>query len=431
MALLKKTNRFTNLILGLVYAIVYHYVYTNYMHEYFSYMYCPSSAPINEIFSYYLVFAATPLLFYKGFNSLASGLSFMVYTLMYIPMIYVTFIANIEQETMYFVIMSLYIFIIACFKLDQRRLYKKQWSKRSIVPFYYVEIATLIIIVFVLLIEGRSLKFVNILSQSDLMYDMRASYSSSRLAITGYLISWLKTAFLPLLLVYYLQSRNWKKYILILIAYLIMFMLDMQKVTFVMPYVISLVYFVAVRPNFARRFHIYILGFFSFFSCTLVATISNLLSYSIAAIFIMRMQCLDSWIFSLYLDFFESHPYTYYSHISIVNAITHSYPYKDALGVAVTEGSMNANASFLVTDGYAAMGIIGIFIIGIIFIILKSIFNSIDLKYNRNLVILTLFPAISAMLNVSLFTAIFSCGFLILYFIYMFVDLKQFALNEK
>ena len=65
-----------------------------------------------------------------------------------------------------------------------------------------------------------------------------------------------------------------------------------------------------------------------------------------------------------------------YSHIGIVNYITGAYPFgKDALGKAVWSGykgfsieeSMNANANFLVTDGVAAAGIYGVFIIAIIF----------------------------------------------------------------
>jgi hypothetical protein len=138
----------------------------------------------------------------------------------------------------------------------------------------------------------------------------------------------------------------------------------------------------------------------------------------------MRTQCLESWLFPLYVSFFKYNPYTYYSHINIVNAITNYYPYKEPLGIAVAEDRMNANASFLITDGYAAAGIYGMFFIGLVFIIFKSIFNSVGLKYQRKYLVLTLFSAISSMLNVSLFTAIFSSGFLMLYIIYRYVDLK-------
>ena len=424
--MLPKTNKLINILIGLAYAFIYHFVYTNYMYVYFSYMYCPDPTPINSSLSLYLFLASSPLLFYKGFNTLASGLSFMVYLLMYIPMIYVTFITDISSSTQSGILISLYVFSITCFITDNKYLFKKKWlsQRRQKIPFRLLEVTTIILLMFVLIVEGKSLRFVNILSQSDLMYEMRASYSSSRLVITGYLISWLKTAFLPVLLVAYLHSKSRIKYILVLFAYLIMFMLDMQKITFVMPFVVTLVYFLAKKNSFNKFMHGSIIVFFSTLSLVLVSTINNRLSYSIAAIFIMRMQCLDSWIFSLYLKFFEDHPYTYYSHINFVNALTHSYPYKDALGVVVTEGGMNANASFLVTDGYAALGISGFFIIGSIFIVLKSVFNCIDLRYNRNYVLLTLFPAISSMLNVSLFTAIFSCGFLLLYIIYKYVNLS-------
>jgi hypothetical protein len=386
-------------------------------------MYCPDPAPIANSYLFYILVASVPMFFYKGFISIAGALSLFVYLLMYIPMIYVTYLIDMDSKMLCQLI--LFTFIIACFCTDNRYIYiSKESDKLKKIPFRFLEILTFLLIIFVLFAEGRSLSFVNILSQSDVMYENREAYSESRLVIVGYLISWIRSAFLPVLLVYYLKTKNKYRYILSLFGYLIIFMLDMQKITFLMPYIISLCYLLTQKQYFEKRFHVYIIGFFSVVSIALISTLDNILSYGIAAIFIMRTQCLESWLFPLYVSFFKYNPYTYYSHINIVNAITNYYPYKEPLGIAVAEDRMNANASFLITDGYAAAGIYGMFFIGLVFIIFKSIFNSVGLKYQRKYLVLTLFSAISSMLNVSLFTAIFSSGFLMLYIIYRYVDLK-------
>lgn len=88
-----------------------------------------------------------------------------------------------------------------------------------------------------------------------------------------------------------------------------------------------------------------------------------------------------------------------------------------SLGVAVSEGAMNANANFMLTDGYAAGGILGILIVAIVFIIIKSILNGTGSRYNPQVLFVGFFPAISAMMNVSIFTSVLSSGLLIIYLI--------------
>lgn len=78
---------------------------------------------------------------------------------------------------------------------------------------------------------------------------------------------------------------------------------------------------------------------------------------------------------------------------------------------------MNANANFLVTDGVAAAGIYGVFIIAIIFYYLLKYLNKVSARHDMDFVFIVLLGVISALLNVSLFTTLISCGlFLILIF---------------
>ena len=57
------------------------------------------------------------------------------------------------------------------------------------------------------------------------------------------------------------------------------------------------------------------------------------------------------------------------------------------------------------------------------FIIFKSLFCSIDFKVDKGMSLCVLLFAIASMVNLSLFTAILSCGFLVFYLVVMFFDL--------
>lgn len=423
---MRSRNIYINLLLGIIYAIVYDYVYTNFMYNFFSYMYCPDATSIKNIYGIYILTATMPLIFYKGFQNIANGISLLVYLIIYIPMLYASYISELDESHKIQCIIALLLVTSLFFATDNLFLNRKWMDNpnKAKVPFEYLEIIGIIVFLIILLSEKHNLKFVNIWNNQDELYDLRSSYSSQRNAIVVYLLSWTKTAFLPLFVVYYLKTKKYIKLAIVLSCYMITFMIDMQKVTLLMPFLISMAYFGLNRSDIVNKFIYFVVGFLSILSSIIVYNSHNVAFFKLGSILIMRLQCLDSWLFSMYIDFFKNHPFTYYTHINFINAITHAYPYNEALGYAVSNGQMNANASFLITDGYASLGIMGFLIVGIIFIILKGIFNCTCLVVNKNHLIVILFPAISAMLNVSIFTAVLSCGFLLLYIILKYVDLS-------
>ena len=75
-------------------------------------------------------------------------------------------------------------------------------------------------------------------------------------------------------------------------------------------------------------------------------------------------------------------------------------------------------------DGVAAAGVVGVIIISIIFIFVKAILNSLDRKCSVALCVCIMLNGIISMVNVSLFTALNSCGFIMIYLIFMFFDLS-------
>ena len=136
--------------------------------------------------------------------------------------------------------------------------------------------------------------------------------------------------------------------------------------------------------------------------------------FAIAAIVLLRTVCVAGWLTQFYIHFFNENPYTYYSHINIVNYITESYPYTEPLGKVVAYGSQNANANFFLTDGVAACGLAGIVIIGLVFAVILMFINSISARYKKSDMFIMFMPTIAYFLNVSLFTTMLSNGLLIL-----------------
>lgn len=215
-------------------------------------------------------------------------------------------------------------------------------------------------------------------------------------------------------------------------GYFVVFMMDMQKITFLLPFVLTTLYFVIDKRNdlVKKYFHAGLLGGMVVVSWPFYICQDNVFLFTLGSIFILRTMCISGYLLTLYIHFFETHPYTYYTHINIVNWATNAYPYSDVLGRAVAEGSMNANATFWITDGVAAMGWSGIIVISAIFILFKTIFNSIELRYDRIFCIMIFLPAVSAMLNASLFTSILSCGFLILYLIFKYIHIETLEIKR-
>ena len=127
-----------------------------------------------------------------------------------------------------------------------------------------------------------------------------------------------------------------------------------------------------------------------------------------------------------YFDFFvvNNNPFTLYGHINVINLLTGIYPYKESIGKTINTDGSDSNATFLLMDGVAAGGIVGCLIIGVTFIILKSIINSCDRKCDVSLCVSIFLFSIQSLLNVSLFTTFFTHGILMILIIFFFFNLK-------
>lgn len=419
-------NPATNFAIAIIYSIVYDYVYRSHIVAVWEYSAFRQYHAVSRYdYLLYILMASIPFIFYKGLNQLASSFTLFVYVFVYIPFIYSLTVYGFPDSIKYSYQIVFFIIIIIYFRTDSISLYEKYFERKKKIPFSVIPRITVILFLILITLNVSQLHFVNFFVDPKSMYEFRES-SDIKLI---YVLCWLRAAFLPLLMLYYLKKNDYLKYGYCFIGFLLLFMLDQQKMTIVFPFAITAIFY-SIKyygSDFGAKFHIFLLGIFIIIPILLIQFQDNPIALVFCLIFIYRIQCIAGMQFERYMDFFEmqDHPNTYYTHINIINEITGLYPYKDPIGIAINADDSNSNATFFLMDGVAAAGIIGCVIIGMIFLLLKSMLNSLGRVYNVPLLTaLFLFP-LQSLMNVSLFTSFFTHGILVLFLILLFVDINE------
>lgn len=407
------------LMLACIYALAYDFMYENFIYKLFSYIgnvdYVEMSME-NRIL--WILLSILPFAAYKGLTKLSSFFVLFIYLFVYMPFVHAIFVAyNISQLQTYSYCLVMMTIMISLFKIGgdwailRDIVVKPQMSLRT------VEIITLALTILYVAIAHNSMHFVNIFTQSGDMYAYREQNSEvESLGGIAYVQGWLFGAFYPFLLVRYLKMKRRKMAVLPLIGYFLLFAVDMQKMTFLMPFALIFMYYVISlnEDKICNYLHSFMMVCILIISLVLYIFQDDKIVFTLAAIVLLRTVCVAGWLTQFYIHFFNENPYTYYSHINIVNYITESYPYTEPLGKVVAYGSQNANANFFLTDGVAACGLVGIIIIGVFFTVILMLINSISARYKKSDMFIMFMPTIAYFLNVSLFTTMLSNGLLIL-----------------
>ena len=421
----------SNFFVAIIYTFIYDYVYSNHIATVWEYAVARQFYHFNNYdFLLYSLLSSLPFALYKGTHLFASAFSLFIYIFVYIPFTHSLFVYGFPESIKVTYLLFFFILMIVYFRTDNLTLFKNAIiHKKRALPFKVIPIITLFLFVVLIALNRSQLHFVNFFADSKSLYEFRESANIQLI----YVLCWLRAAFLPLLMLYYLDKSDWIRYGITFIGFVLLFMLDQQKMTIVFPFAITAIYFAIkyYKSQFASRFHIFLVALFITIPIIIIKQEDNPLSMVFSLIFIYRIQCIAGMQFQRYVDFFElqDNPYTYFSHIGVVNKLTGLYPYNDPIGIAINSDGSNSNATFFLMDGVAAAGIVGCFIIGVVFLLVKSLLNSFSYVYNVPLLIaLFLFP-LQSLMNVSLFTALFSHGIIVLFFILLFVDIKEFKRN--
>lgn len=407
------------LMLACIYALAYDFMYENFVYKLFSYignMDYVEMGMENRVL--WILLSILPFAAYKGLTKLSSFFSLFLYLFVYLPFIHAIFVAyNISQLQIYSYSLAMMVIMISLFKFGGEWTLLRDIVVKPQISLRTIEIITLVLTLLYVAIAHSSMHFVNIFTQSGDMYAYREQNSEvESLGGIAYVQGWLFGAFYPFLLVCYLRMKRRKMALLPLIGYFMLFAVDMQKMTFLMPFALIFMYYVISlnEEKICNYLHSFMMVCILLLSLLLYIYQDDEIVFAIAAIVLLRTVCVAGWLTQFYIHFFNENPYTYYSHINIVNYITESYPYTEPLGKVVAYGSQNANANFFLTDGVAACGLAGIVIIGLVFAVILMFINSISARYKKSDMFIMFMPTIAYFLNVSLFTTMLSNGLLIL-----------------
>lgn len=425
-----KIHILLNVLIAFLYTIVYDYIVRNYLFVQFGYMLNYEYHPMKGVeFALYSFLCVFPIVFYKGFRYLASIISIFSYILVYIPFLHTFFVANYPSEK---VIPFITVFvIIQCvfFLTDKLQIGKKIYPTKKTISFRQFEWFTLLVMFLIIIPNFGKMHMVNFTSSegSEMLYDLREEN-----AFNSYWGGWAKYVFLPILMVCYLKGNEYLKFILAFGGMMLIFMLDMQKITFIIPFVITILFFLYKYHQrlFINHFHIIIFLSLMILPVSMILA-DNELYDAVSSILIMRTQCVGGRQLASYFNFFEigNHPYTYFSHVNFVNMLTGMYPYSTPLGYVISGTDTNSNANFFLMDGIAGCGLLGCVIVSMVFVVFKAILNTVGNNIDKGFCAIILVFAIANMMNVSLFTALLTGGFIVFYIVCRFVDLSVLKNN--
>lgn len=407
------------LMLACIYALAYDFMYENFVYKLFSYIGNIDYVEIGiENRVLWILLSVLPFAAYRGLTKLSSFFSLFLYLFVYLPFIHAIFVAyNISQLQIYSYSLAMMVIMISLFKLGGEWTLLRDIVVKPQISLRTIEIITLVLTLLYVAIAHSSMHFVNIFTQSADMYAYREQNSEvESLGGIAYVQGWLFGAFYPFLLVSYLKMKRRKMALLPLIGYFLLFAVDMQKMTFLMPFALIFMYYVISlnEEKICNYLHSFMMVCILIISLVLYIFQDDEIVFTLAAIVLLRTVCVAGWLTQFYIHFFNENPYTYYSHINIVNYITKSYPYTEPLGKVVAYGSQNANANFFLTDGVAACGLVGIVMIGLFFATILMFINSISARYKKSDMFIIFMPTIAYFLNASIFTTLLSSGLFIL-----------------
>ncbi|MBL0320639.1 MAG: hypothetical protein IPP74_15295, partial [Alphaproteobacteria bacterium] len=301
--------------------------------------------------------------------------------------------------------------IIALFtRLPLVRFYAPRMTRGG---FLFLMVIGSIILYSILVVSmGARFQFPTLGDLYVLRQDQRQAAASVGVAV--YLISWAAKVVNPCLLVYGLVRHRWVLFLLGLLGQLFMFMQGGQKsMLIVIPLIIGI--------NWVIQYSKWPLGLLMLAGLmTLVITLIGVDIYyetSIASSLLLRRPIITPGLLTgFYFDYFNSHPFVYYSHSFMHGIIdsTNSVSPPFLIGKQYFGNSdMSANANIW-ADAYANLGHLGIMLHSIIFGAVFWVVDCLAEQVEARIAVLLIIPAAWAMADSALFTSLLTHGLLLI-----------------
>lgn len=419
-----------NLVFGTAYILLFREIYTNYLVPTMGYLgYEMNNTSVSDIILCDLL-CLFPLFFYRVEKIVSNFISIMVYIFMYVPaQIGIQYFWGCGQYLGY--MLAFFAGMILFFKASNNKISNKRYtSNTGIMSLSLFVVIGFFCATVLLFIFRNNLHFV---SFAD-VYDLREENSDlgSDFPLAGYFQMWCQSLFSPLLMSVGLYRKN-KRYVLLgVLMSILIYTATGLKASIINPLVVIGFYFLMkkyMKDSIALFFPLFtiIIGLIYLTSLFFTGEVATM-AY---AVIFMRSIGIAAQMAPCYITVFSSHSYTFYSHINIVNKITHQYPFSNpSLGNAVWEAYKgsdvnNANANFWLTDGTAAAGVFGVLLISLFFYFLLVYINKLSNNHDKTTVFSMLIPIIISLTNASIFTTLLSSGLIIGMIILRYCDLTS------
>ncbi len=280
---------------------------------------------------------------------------------------------------------------------------------------------TLATTVYLAIIFRTNLKIVGF---ADVYEQRFANADIGQDLFSRYLSMWLQAFMVPICLAYGLTQKNKWYFLAGTVACIVTYMATASKGAVLFPVIFGLFY-ILLRNGRLRQFHFIFVAAVT--AAILILTLSTNeeqeVQFVVTSLLLFRTIGNAGFMAIHYYDFFQDHPYTYFSHVGFINALTGLYPFgKLQLGQVIGQyywsEDTGANATFWVSDGFAAMGIAGVLIISFVCFVIFVLMNALVKHHNQLFVVLAFLPFMFYIANTPLFLTMMSGGglFLMLYF---------------
>jgi hypothetical protein len=255
---------------------------------------------------------------------------------------------------------------------------------------------------------GFNIDFDLLAITSDLVYSQRANFKS--MGSAGYLIMTFFTLGTPLLFAYSIIYRNFFLTSISLLLGMMIYSTSSEKsllFTFALYFGIIIIEKIS---NHSQQIS-YIKGYIFM---TIVASLLFFVNPLLSGLFINRLIFVPQLVSLSYYNYFQKYDYSYFLDTSVFSSIFGKSYHTDLpreISRIFFEIGSSANTG-LISDGYAKLGIMGVAIVLVVFLVVLKIVDSFSYGKNLFFVKLVMTYSVFTLINSSIFTAFLTSGLL-------------------
>jgi hypothetical protein len=281
---------------------------------------------------------------------------------------------------------------------------------------------------------ATNIQHMRLVGFSD-VYDLRAESSqTAQIPILAYTNLWLAYCFLPFYLAKGIIYRQPLSFAVGAVGCILIYLATGAKAQVAMPFIMLGIHFVS-RYRLMTLTTIATMNLGVVLLCTIIPTEGTF--DWLKSLYLMRTLGTGGWTISTYYEFFSTYGFTHYSHINGMSRIVGAYPYGgysmgQMIGLEYTGSEVaNFNANFWASDGFGALGIMGIPIVTAAVGLTLTAINRLSSFYDPRFVSLWLTGFWLALLNLPFSTAMLSGGGLITLIILATIRMQGLATRAR